>query len=161
MWGRSQLVTHREKINGAYALAHARTHNYIPVPKCLGGADSNTCVGDPGKMASTSACKPKREHKTLTIDQKLEILDQISSRSYTVLCKEYGIGRSTITDIKKREPALRAYKRKMTEMGVGRSAKIMKLGRDEELETALFLRFKQKREEGIPITGPIMQAKAR
>ena len=112
-------------------------------------------------MASTSACKPKRAHKTLTIDQKLEILDQISSRSYTVLCKEYGIGRSTITDIKKREPALRAYKRKMTEMGVGRSAKIMKLGRDEELETALFLWFKQKQEEGIPITGPIVQAKAR
>ena len=46
-------------------------------------------------------------------------------------------------------------------MGVGRSAKIMKLGRDEELETALFLWFKQKREEGIPITGPIVQAKAR
>ena len=99
----------------------------------------------------------------LTIDQKLEILDQISSRSYTVLCKEYGIGRSTITDIKKREPALRAYKRKMTEMGVGQSAKIMKLGRDEELETALFLWFKQKREEGIPQknTGPIVQEKAR
>ena len=66
-------------------------------------------------MASASACKPKRAHKTLTIDQKLEILDQISTRSYTVLCKEYGIGRSTITDIKKRETALRAYKRKMTD----------------------------------------------
>ena len=66
-------------------------------------------------MASTSACKPKQAHKMLTIDQKLEILDQISTRSYTVLCKEYGIGRSTITDIKKREPALRAYKRKMTD----------------------------------------------
>ena len=37
----------------------------------------------------------------------------------------------------------------------------MKLGRDEELEVALFLWFKQKREEGIPITGPIVQAKAR
>ena len=67
-----------------------------------------------------------------------------------MLCKEYGIRSSTITDIKKREPALHAYKRKMTEMGVGRSAKIMKLGRDEELEAALFLWFKQKREEGIP-----------
>ena len=110
-------------------------------------------------MASTSARKPKQAYKMLTIDQKLEILDQISTRSYNVLCKEYGIGRSTISDIKKRKPALRAYKRKMTEMGVGRSAKIMKLGRDEELEAPLFLWFKQKREEGIPITGPILQAK--
>ena len=64
-----------------------------------------------------------------------------------------------LTD-KKQEPALRAYKHKMTEMGVGRSAKVMKLGKDEELEAALFLWFKQKREEGIPITGPIVQAKA-
>ena len=111
-------------------------------------------------MASMSGCKPKRVHKTLTIDLKLEILDQISTRSYSALQK-YSIGRSTITDIKKREPALRAYERKMTEMGVGRSAKIMKLGRDEELEVALFWGVKQKREEGIPITGPIVQAKAR
>ena len=45
-----------------------------------------------------------------TINQKIKILDQISKKLYTVLCEEYGIGRSTITDIKKREPALRAYK---------------------------------------------------
>ena len=117
MWGRLQLITHREKINGAYALGcqSARTHNYIPVPKRLGGADNNTCVRDPGKMASMSGCKPKRVHKTLTIDLKLEILDQISTRSYSALQK-YSIGRSTITDIKKRKPALRAYERKM---GVG------------------------------------------
>ena len=45
----------------------------------------------------------KRAHKTLTIDQKLELLDQIGKKSYTVLCEEYGIGRSTISDIKKME----------------------------------------------------------
>ena len=55
------------------------------------------------------------------------------------------VTRSTISDIKKQELALRAYKLKTTEMGVGRSAKIiMKLGKDEELEAALFLWFKQK-----------------
>ena len=43
----------------------------------------------------------KRAHKTLTIDQKLELLDQIGKKSYTVLCEEYRIGRSTISDIKK------------------------------------------------------------
>ena len=48
----------------------------------------------------------------------------------------------------------------MTEMGVGRSAKVMKLGRNEELEEALFLWFKQKREEGTQVIGSIMQAKA-
>ena len=46
-------------------------------------------------------------------------------------------------------------------MGVKWPAKTMKLGRDEELETALHLWFKQKREDGISITGAILQAKAR
>ena len=61
-----------------------------------------------------------------------------------MICEEYGIRRSTITDNKKREPDIRAYKRKMTEMGVRRSAKVMKVGKDEKFEVALFLWFKQK-----------------
>ena len=109
-------------------------------------------------MASAAV---KRGHKTLTIEQKLELLDKIGKKTYTVLCEEYGIGRSTISGIKKQESSLRQYKRKMTDMGVKRPAKVMKLGKDENLETALFVWFKQKREEGIPITGAIMQAKAR
>ena len=68
-----------------------------------------------------------------------------------MICKEHGIGRSTITDIKNREPDIQAYKHKMTEMGVGRSAKMMKLGKDKEFEAVLFLWFKQKT-EWVPIT---------
>ena len=34
----------------------------------------------------------KRARKTLTIGQKLELLDQVGKKSYTVLCKEYGNG---------------------------------------------------------------------
>ena len=49
-------------------------------------------------MESTSGRKPKRAHKTLTINQKIEILDQLGKKSYTVLCEEYGIGKSTITE---------------------------------------------------------------
>ena len=96
----------------------------------------------------------------ITIDQKIKILDKIGKKSYTLLCEEYGIGRSTITDIKKRESELRNYKR-MVEMGAGGSVKVMKLGKDEELEIALYQWFKQKREQGVPITGPIInKAKA-
>ena len=53
------------------------------------------------KMATTNS--KKRAHKTLTIDEKLEILDQIGKKSYTVISEEYSIGRTTITDIKKKE----------------------------------------------------------
>ena len=88
---------------------------------------------------SSAAGTRKRAHKTLTTDQKLELLDHIGKTSYTVLCEKYGIGRSTITDIKKGESSLRQYKRKMTDMGVKRPAKTMKLGKDEEIEMALHL----------------------
>ena len=36
----------------------------------------------------------------------------------------------------------------------------MKCGKDMELEKTLFIWFKQKREDGIPISGPILKAKA-
>ena len=98
----------------------------------------------------------KEAPKTLTIDQKPELLEQIGKKSCTVLCEEYRIGRSTISDIRKQESSLKQYKRKMKDMGVKQPAKVMRLGKDEELKTAW---FKQKREEGIPITGAILQAR--
>ena len=96
--------------------------------------------------------KPKRAHKTLSIDQKVKLVDQIDKKSYTVVCEEYGIGRSTISDIKKREMEIRQYKRKLHEMGIQQPVKTMKLGRDEDLDKAVFMWFKQKQDEGIPIS---------
>lgn len=42
--------------------------------------------------AMASITKAKRVHKTLTVNQKLKLLNQIGKKSYTVLCEEYGIG---------------------------------------------------------------------
>lgn len=53
---------------------------------------------------------PKQAHKSLSVEEK--ILDQMGEKSYKVLSMEY---RRTISDIKKRGPELRAYKRKMAE----------------------------------------------
>ena len=48
----------------------------------------------------------------------------------------------------------------MIEMGVKRPAKIMKLGKDEQLDEAVFIWFRQKMEDEILISGQILQAKA-
>ena len=101
----------------------------------------------------------KRAYKMLTIDQKLELLNQIGKKLYAVLCEKYKLGHSTIADITNRKPSLGQYKHKMTDMGV-KLAKTMKLGWREEHETVLQLWFKQKREDKIPITGAILQAQA-
>ena len=53
------------------------------------------------------------------------------------MAEQYGIGRSTISDIKWKETELRQYKTSMKEMG--RSAKVMKCGKDVELEKVLFV----------------------
>ena len=102
----------------------------------------------------------KRAHKTLTIDEKIKILDQLGTKSYTLLAKQYSIGQSTISDIKRKETELRQYKTSMKEMGMSRLAKVMKCGKDVELEKALSLWFRQKWEEGMPISGPVLKAKA-
>ena len=92
----------------------------------------------------------KRAHKTLTLEQKIQILDGVGSKTYKQIAEEYGVGISTIADIKRKGQELRDYKRKLTEMGCKRPIKTMKLGSDQELEIAVFSWF---REEGTPITG--------
>ena len=47
-------------------------------------------------MMAERSKPPKRAHKSFTIDQKIEILNQICRKSYKVLKDEYGIGISTI-----------------------------------------------------------------
>ena len=74
--------------------------------------------------------RSKPPHKSLTIDQKIQILDQIGRKSYKVLKDEYGVGISTISDIKKKGQELRDYKKEITEMECKSPANTMKLGAD-------------------------------
>ena len=45
-------------------------------------------------------------------------------------------------------------------MGMSKKAKVMKIGDDEQHDKAVYLWFKQKQMEGIPISGPILCEKA-
>ena len=66
------------------------------------------------KMATGNS--KKRPQKLLIIHEKVEILDQIGKKSYTVISEEYGIGRATITDIKRKEVEISNFKLRMLEM---------------------------------------------
>ena len=63
-------------------------------------------------------------------------------------------------DIKKNRKKILEFSSKMVEMGMSRKAKVMKLGDDDKLDQAVYLWFKQKRMEGMPISGPMLSAKA-
>ena len=45
-------------------------------------------------------------------------------------------------------------------MGISKKAKVMKVRDDEQHDKAVYLWFKQKRMEGVPISGPILCEKA-
>ena len=51
----------------------------------------------------------------LTIDEKLEILKSRTSR--TITSEKFGIGISTVPDIKKNTLKLKVFKKKMVDMG--------------------------------------------
>ena len=64
--------------------------------------------------------KQKCCHKTLTIEDKISLLDYLPTCSYSDLCKRYGVEHSTISDLKKKEPELHQFKKKITDLGAKR-----------------------------------------
>ena len=109
-------------------------------------------------MATASgSMSSKRKRVVLSIDDKIEVLKLIDKgTSYTVIMEKYGIGRATVSDIKKKRSSIMDFRRQTKEMGVVRTVKTMKLVEDPTLDQAVFLWFKQKRAEGIPISGHII-----
>ena len=75
----------------------------------------------------------------LSIEQKQEIIELLKKgTSYTIISEKYGIGRSTVSDIKKNESKLNKFKKKMTDMGVKAvNTKAMKMGLYEKLDATL------------------------
>ena len=97
----------------------------------------------------------------LSIEQKLEICRRLrSGASVTALSKEMDVGKSTICDIKRNEEKLTSFAAKMDSTEGSLKRKTMKLASDTKLDDALYLWFAQKRSQGVPISGPILMAKA-
>lgn len=113
-------------------------------------------------MATASDSKSgKRKRVVLSIDQKIEVLKLIDKgTSYTIIMEKFGIGRSTVANIKKKRSSLMDFRRQMKEMGTVRTVKTMKLSEDPKLDQAVLVWFKQKRAEGIPISGGLLCEKA-
>ncbi len=112
-------------------------------------------------MASAAKPKAKRKRVVLSIKEKVEILKLLDKCvSCTVVAEKYGIGRSTVADIKKNKEKILQFKSEMVDMGVKRAVKAMKIGEDKQLDQAVYLWFKQKRMEGVPVSGGIIREKA-
>ena len=104
----------------------------------------------------------KKKHVTLSIREKLTVLKKIAGgASLASIAKEYGIGKSSVSDIKKNEEKLKKFASGMENFSVdSKSRKIMCLANDDELDQALFSWFVQERSQNIPVSGPLLTGKA-
>ena len=98
-----------------------------------------------------SSHKENRKRKVFAIDKKLEICKLIKKgTSYDVIMREYGIGKFTILDIKRKEQEFREFLFKKAQLGIknaDKSTKAMKNGSNDELDQALYIWFRQCREK--------------
>ncbi|CAG4958097.1 unnamed protein product [Parnassius apollo] len=102
----------------------------------------------------------KRKHKTLTIKEKNDILERLNrNESFSSLASEYGVGRSTIYDIKKNRENIQKFM-STTDCGPGKR-QTLKKAKHPEVEEALYMWFRQERNKHTPISEPILATKAK
>jgi hypothetical protein len=103
----------------------------------------------------------KRKRTVLTVEQKIDICKRLKKgASITSVSKGLGVGKSTICDIRKSEDKLMEFVSKMEHTEGSLKRRTVKKATDSSLDDALYLWFTQKRSQGIPVSGPILMAKA-
>lgn len=110
----------------------------------------------------SGASAKKRKRDVLTIEKKLEIIDELQKGASAVaLSVRYEVPRTTINDLKKNAEQIKAYASQMESLdGQSKNRKTMKKATNEDLDTAVYMWFVQKRSEGIPLSGPMVCEKA-
>ena len=109
-----------------------------------------------------STSERKRKRVVLPIDSKLQVLDGVAKGvSYSDLSDKFGIGKSTISTLKKNEDKICEFASTLESKSILGDRKVMRLAKDEALDQALYLWFVQKRSMGMPVSGPILCEKAK
>lgn len=102
----------------------------------------------------------KRKHKTLTLNQKFEILKKLDKgATQTDLAKEYQVGRATIYDVLKNRMKIENYVKTISS-GPGKR-QTLRTGDYPQMEEALYAWFLQERRRHVPISGDILREKAK
>ncbi|XP_053373996.1 jerky protein homolog-like [Mercenaria mercenaria] len=108
-------------------------------------------------MASPVASKKR---KAYTISEKLHVVDRIrNGETQAKVSREIGVSDSTIRGWLKDEAKLRGASSSLEDSGQVR--KRARTAQDQQLESAMFTWFNQARSEGMPISGPVIQAQAK
>ena len=69
----------------------------------------------------------------------MAIIKQLESSSANVIAERYGVGKSTVSDIKKNRDKILRFQQEMRDMGMSKKVKVMKVGDDEQHDKAMYL----------------------
>lgn len=105
----------------------------------------------------------KRKHNSCNIKTKLEALERLKTGKTTIkiLAEELQVGESTIRDWKKKEAELFNFSRSVLTPAILENRCTLKTSVYQQVNEALYIWFLQQRSTGAPVTGPIIQAKAK
>lgn len=104
----------------------------------------------------------KRKHVTLSIHQKLNIIQRLEKgESRHNIMSEFNISSSTIYDLKKQKPQLENFVSQSATVKSLDKRQTLKKPKLENLDSALWTWFSAKRAEGKPVTGPMIIEKAK
>ncbi|XP_025192185.1 jerky protein homolog-like [Melanaphis sacchari] len=101
-----------------------------------------------------------RKHVTLKLQDMLKVIQLINKgTSYSTISKQFGIGVSTISDIKNNKEKIEKFVIE-TENGPGKR-KTLKKPENPNVESAVFMWFIQQRRLHVPVSGEMLCEKAR
>ena len=106
----------------------------------------------------------KGKRVQLTIENNLKVCEMAKNNvPKAVIMSQFSIGKSTLNDFLRSKAKFKKFKAKKEELGLSGSAKAAKKvkgGVFDKLDSALYIQFRQEREKGCPVTGPILLEKS-
>ena len=105
----------------------------------------------------------KRKRVQLTIENKIKVCEMEKKNVLkSVIMSQFSTGKSTLNEILRSEQfkKFKAEKEELGLTGAARTAKKVRGGCFDKLDSALYIWFRQEREKGCPVTGPILLEKA-
>lgn len=102
---------------------------------------------------------PKKRPKQFSLQEKVDLLRELDSGKKQIdLCRERGIAPSTVATIwKDREKILKLHR----ESQLAPTRKRLRLENFQDVDQAVLTWFKDARLQNIPVSGPMLQEKAR
>ena len=110
---------------------------------------------------SNDSMSTKRKRSVLSVKDKQIIISRLDKgEKGTNLALEFGISKQQISDIRKNKDKILKFTDNI-ETSEGLKRKSLKLANDKRLDQALYTWFIQQRSTGTPISGPLLQEKAK